>query len=382
MPFLPLKKNKRALVAGLAALLLFVASCSKQPDGQYTPRVIAYIYGKHFSVGTKVPATSLTHVNYAFALIREGVPSLPGSEDEKNLYYLTSLTSKNPELKIILSVGGWSGSKTFSDVALTDSSRRLFASRLAVLVSTYNLDGVDIDWEYPGQEGAGNVYRPADKYNFSLLLEAIRIALDRMSFLSRDGKPYILSVSAGADRAWLDHVIMQDVVLLVDYINVMTYDYHGDWEDVTGHHTNLYVSSCEPQGYSVNRTVKMFREAGVPPQKLVIGGALYGYWWKGVQDKNDGLCRRSSGERGEVTYHTIADSLMEQEESKILWDKKAHAPWLWNEQEKMFITFDDPRSLADKARYVRKEHLGGIMLWELSGDRDGELVDAVVNEIY
>ncbi len=381
MPLRPLKIN-RALIAGLALLLIIVVSCSRAPEGAYTPRVIAYIHGNHFSVGTNVPATSLTHINYAYALIRDGVPYLPGSEDEKNLYYLTSLTSKNPGLKILLSVGGWSGSKEFSDVALTDSSRRLFASRLAVLVSTYNLDGVDIDWEYPGQEGAGNVYRPADKYNFSLLLEAIRIALDRMSFLSRDGKPYILSVAAGADRAWLDHVIMQDLVLLVDYINVMTYGYHGDWEDRTGHHTNLYVSSCEPQGNSVNRTVKMFREAGLPPQKMVIGGALYGYWWLGVQDKKDGLCQKSSGERGVIAYYTIIDSLMEQGGSKILWDKKAHAPWLWNEEKRMFVTFDDPRSLADKARYVRERRLGGIMLRELSGDRDGELVNAVINEIY
>ena len=126
----------------------------------------------------------------------------------------------------------------------------------------------------------------------------------------------------------------------------------------------------------------MFLGAGVPPRKLVIGGAFYGYWWKGVDEDNDGLCRESKGPRGGVPYHTLVDSLMTLEGSRVLWDKKAHAPWLWNEKEKMFITFDDSRSLADKARYVRKNRLGGILLWELSGDRDGDLVNAVVNEIY
>ncbi len=373
---------KKIFITGLSVLFLFVSSCSDEPAGKNNARVIAYVYGEHFPAGKKVPATSLTHINYAFALIRDGVPYLPGEDDEKNLYYLTSLTSRNPGLHVLLSVGGWTGSKTFSDVALTDSSRRLFASRLAVLVSTYNLDGVDIDWEYPGQAGAGNIYRPADKYNYSLLLEAIRIALDRMSFLSRDGKPYLLTIAAAANREWLDHVFIEDIVQLVDFINLMTYDYHGDWESRTGHHTNLYVSACERQGYSVDRSVKMFLGAGVPPRKLVIGGAFYGYWWKGVDEDNDGLCRESKGPRGGVPYHTLVDSLMTLEGSRVLWDKKAHAPWLWNEKEKMFITFDDSRSLADKARYVRKNRLGGILLWELSGDRDGDLVNAVVNEIY
>jgi chitinase len=381
MHFLPVKKH-RIFLPLFAAILLISVSCTRGPAGRFEPRVIAYIYGDHFLAGKKMPATSLTHINYAFALIRDGVPYLPGRDDEKNLYYLTSLTSRNPDLKVLLSVGGWTGSQEFSDVALTDSSRRLFASRLAVLVSTYNLDGVDIDWEYPGQAGAGNTFRPADRYNYSLLLEAIRIALDRMSFLSRDGKPYLLTVAAAANREWLDHVFIEDIVQLVDFINLMTYDYHGDWESRTGHHTNLYVPSCERQGYSVNRSVKMFLEAGVPRRKLVIGGAFYGYWWKGVPEKNNGLCQESNGKRGGVSYRIIADSLTGLPGSKVLWDKKARAAWLWNPREKMFVTFDDPRSMKEKAKYVKKKHLGGIMFWELSGDRDGELLNAVVNTLY
>ncbi len=382
IPNMHILSRKKIFLTVLPVLFVLLSSCSDEPAGKNNVRVIAYVHGAHFPAVKKMPATSLTHINYAFALIRDGVPYLPGEDDEKNLYYLTSLTSRNPGLRVLLSVGGWTGSKNFSDVALTDSSRRLFASRLAVLVSTYNLDGVDIDWEYPGQEGAGNIFRPADKYNFSLLLEAVRIALDRTSFLSRDGKPYLLTVAAAANREWLDHVFIEDIVQLVDFINLMTYDYHGDWDSRTGHHTNLYVTACERQGYSLNRSVKMFLEAGVPRQKLVVGGAFYGYWWKGVAGKNHGLCQESTGSRGSMSYRLIADSLMNLAGSEVFWDRKAHASWLWNKEEKMFVTFDDPRSLAGKAKYVKKKHLGGIMFWELSGDRDGELLKAVVTSIY
>ena len=376
-----LKKRRNILGLSLTALFL-LASCSPRPaDRKSSPRVIAYVQGARFKTGEKVPATSLTHINYAFALIKDGVPYLPGRDDEKNLYYLTSLTSANPGLKVLLSVGGWGGSRHFSDVALTDSSRRLFASRLAVLVSTYNLDGVDIDWEYPGQEGAGNVYRPADKYNFSLLLEAIRIALDRMSFLSRDGKPYLLSVAAAANQTWMDHVIMRDVVQLVDYINVMTYDYHGGWESLTGHLTNLYTPRCEPQGNSVDRSVKMFLDAGVPRDKIVIGAAFYGRWWKKVEPRNKGLCQESTGARGELPYYTIVDSLESLSGFSLNWDRRARASWLWNEKEQMFVTFDDPRSVKEKAKYVTKKHLGGIMFWQLSGDHNGDLLQAMVSSL-
>ncbi len=375
------KKKQNILGVSMIALFL-LASCSPGSKGHdSSTRVIAYVRGENFSMKEKVPVTFLTHINYAFALIKDGVPYLPGKDDERNLYYLTSLSSANPGLKVLLSVGGWEGSRYFSDVALTDSSRRLFASRLAVLVSTYNLDGVDIDWEYPGQEGAGNIYRPADKYNFSLLLEAIRIALDRMSFLSRDGKPYLLSVAAGANRTWMDHVIMRDLIQLVDYFNLMTYDYHGEWEAVTGHHTNLYTPRCEPHGNSVNRSVKMFLDAGVPRDKIVIGAAFYGRWWKKVTPRNKGLCQESTGTRGEMPYYSIVDSLKNLPGFSLNWDRRARASWLWNPEEQMFVTFDDPRSVKEKAEYVRKKHLGGIMFWELLGDHDGDPLQAIVSTL-
>lgn len=379
--YMPLRDRSWNVLLWMFFLAIF-SSCGAGEHRHAGTRVIAYISGDHMQSGTRVKAASLTHVVYAFARIRDGVPYLPSLQDEKNLYYLTGLTSLNPELKVLLAVGGWNGSQHFSDVALTDSSRRLFASRLAVMVSTYNLDGVDIDWEYPGQPGAGNVFRPEDRYNFSLLLQEIRIALDRMSFLSRHGRPYLLTVAAAANRAWLDHVIIDDVVKLADHIHLMTYDYHGGWESRTGHHTNLYTPRCEPNGNSVARSVKMFLEAGVPPGKLIVGGAFYGRWWKKVDPGNHGLCQESHGERGEIPYRLIVDSLMQKPEVQRFWDKKAHAPWLWDKKEKMFVTYDDARSLTDKVKFLKRHRLGGIMFWEYCGDHRGELLEAIVKEMY
>jgi len=363
--------------------LIFISlltSCSLwNSDNTESHKVIAYISGRKNVQTMGLKATSLTHINYAFAKIKDGKPYLSNERDQENLYYLVSLKSVNPQLKVLLSVGGWGGSKYFSDVASTDSSRKIFVINLVILVAMYNLDGVDIDWEYPGQEGANNHYRPEDKWNYSLLLEDLRVALNRMSFMQNGNQKYLLTIAAGADQTWLDHVVIDDIVNIVDYINLMTYDYHGEWENHTGHLTNLYVPACALYGNSINQSVKLFEKAGVPARKLVIGGAFYGRWWRGVKKENNGLCQDATGPGGSWDYVIIADSVMKISGYKKYRDKKAKAPYLWNETEGVFVTYDDPLSLAEKVKYVQKKHLAGIMFWEYSGDDKGVLLNAILD---
>ncbi len=376
-----IKKIIRYFVILISVITVLWGCAFSQMKKDTPPKIIAYVPGWKNVQKMGIRAASLSHINYAFVKIRDGKPCFPNPEDEKNLYYLASLKSQNPQLKILLSVGGWNGSKYFSDVARTDSSRRKFVSSLAVMVTMYNLDGIDIDWEYPGQEGAGNHYLPEDKWNFSLLLEDLRVALNRMAFLRQDHQNYLLTIAAAANRSWIDHVVMTDILKVVDFINVMSYDFYGQWDEKTGHHTNLYVSADEPYGNSVNQSVELFEKAGVPPEKLVIGGACYGYWWSGVEKKNKGLYRNSTGTRGSWSYKTIVDSILKIPGYHQLWDKRAKAPYLWNEKQTIFVSYENPRSLQAKSRYVLKKKLGGIMFWEYSGDDQGRLLDAIVNTL-
>ncbi|MCD6200196.1 MAG: glycoside hydrolase family 18 protein [Bacteroidales bacterium] len=366
-------------------VLLLSGGClfQKEKNPHETSKVIVCVPGWKNIPDMGINASYLTHINYSFVRIRQdGTPYLANPRDEGNLYYLTSLKKQNPQLKILLRVGGWDGSKYFSDVARTDSSRRRFASQLVVMVAMYNVDGVDIDWEYPGRIGAGNHYLPDDQLNFSLLLEDLRIALNRMAFLRSDNQHYLLSIDAGATKDWLDHVVIKDITQVVDFINVMTYDYYGEWDNRTGHISNLFESSCEPYGNSVSQSVRLFEKAGVPPGKIVIGGAFYGRWWRGVEKMNNGLCQIARKKGGHWQYHTIADSVMKIPDYHVYWDKKAKAPYLWNEKEAIFVSYENPRSLEAKVRYLKKKDLGGIMIWEYSGDRHGELLNPIHKEFH
>ncbi len=374
------KKGSVVSVIVFMVVLLLSGGClsRKEKNPPNIPKVIACVPGWKNIQDVGIQATSLTHINYAFVRIKkDGTPYLANPRDEENLYYLTSLKKQNPQLKILLRVGGWDGSKYFSDVARTDSSRRRFASQLVVMAAMYNMDGVDIDWEYPGHIGAGNHYLPDDRINFSLLLEELRVALNRMAFLRNDNQHYLLTIDAGATKDWLDHVVIREITGVVDFINVMTYDYYGEWDNRTGHVSNLFESSCEPYGNSVSQSVRLFEKAGVPPGKIVIGGVFYGRWWSRVDKVNKGLCQVARGKGGHWQYHTIADSVLKIPDYHAYWDKKAKAPYLWNEKEAIFVSYENPRSLEAKARYVRKNDLGGIMIQEYTGDRHGELLQAI-----
>jgi chitinase len=201
-----IKRHLRSRAAGaLLSMLGYLATQSAVAAEQH--RVIAYLAG--WSVPPVIHAEKLTHINFAFAHVdathRVFLDS-PGTRT--SLRELQVLKSQNPQLKIILSVGGWQA-EGFSDAALTDSSRHVFADSAARLLREYSLDGIDIDWEYPGQGVAGIKYRPEDKHNFTLLLQTVRATLDSQSAAQKrtGGNRYLLTIAA-ADREYLQYTEM------------------------------------------------------------------------------------------------------------------------------------------------------------------------------
>ena len=206
--------------------------------------VIGYVTGNGWTK-EQIEAQKLTHINYAFAVPAENGELAPlKPKDEANLAALPRYVLVNKNLKILISVGGWGGCKYFSDAALSDASRLKFANSAVALLKKHKLDGVDIDWEYPAQVGAGNIFRPEDKKNFTLFLKAIRDQLDVVGKQdNRTGSNhYLLTAATGGDTAFVNHTELGNAQKYLDYVNIMTYDlYHGN-DKQTGHHSPLNQS--------------------------------------------------------------------------------------------------------------------------------------------
>ena len=339
--------------------------------------VIAYVFGSRRLVNPdSIDAKKLTHINYAFVNIKDGRAILQKPDtDAINLGRLIDLKKKNPDLKILISIGGWSWSKLFSDAALTDSSRSLFAQSATSIVQQFDLDGIDIDWEYPGLRGDNNIFRPEDKQNFTLMLQQLRMELDKLKDSTH--KKYFLTAATAGFQSFIEHTELDKAQEYMDYYNLMTYDFKTEEAQVAGHHTNLFNSKYDPNGSSADRAVQDYIRAGVKAEKIVIGIAFYGRGWKTSGTSNDGLGEKTiSGVRG-GGYTRLKDSIINARGYTRYWDKKAKAPYLFNSTDSIFITYDDEKSVKQKCRYVNKQELAGVMFWEYFGDAKGYLLEAI-----
>lgn len=385
------------------------------------------IYGREYRVKnivTSGSANKMTVINYAFAnaapddsgqvvckLFDEWADyQKPWTADESvdgqpvtwpnpilgNFQQLKTLKSLYPDLKVLISIGGWTGSKYFSDAALTPDSRAAFVRSCIDLFIKGNLpdpgwggmggpgsaagvfDGIDIDWEYPAAEGnPGNIYRPEDTQNFTTLLAEFRRQLNAIN------PSLLLTIAAPAGEAKYSLIELKNVAKSLDWINLMTYDFHGPWEMTTNFQANLDISKLDPSipRYSVDNTVEGFLAAGVPVKKIIVGVPFYGHGWTGVQDINHGLYQPATSaapgtwEAGSEDYKVLK-TLIGTDGFVRYWDSRTKDAWLFNGT--TFWTFDDEVTLARKTEYIRDEGLGGVMFWELSGDdAGGTLVDAI-----
>lgn len=374
----------RALLVVVFVLMGAVAACELAgPDESSSEyRRIGYVLGSRGITVSPADAQKLTHINYAFANVRNNRVVLEHPQTPDHLDALNALKDSNPHLEILLSVGGWAWSDHFSDAALTEASRDQFARSAAALVKEHNLDGLDLDWEYPGQRGQDNTFRAEDKQNFTLLLKAVRARLDSLQTVQPEADPYLLTIAAGADSTYLAHTEMAEAHKPLDFVNLMTYDFHGSWTDHTGHHANVHepavADTAEP---SAAASVERFVEAGVPPEKLVIGAAFYGRGWSGVAPNRRGRYQPYDTARGALSYDSLSAAYINQNGFARYWDEAAQAPYLWNAETATFITYDDPASLRAKADFVRARDLGGIMYWEHGHDPSGTLLDALYENL-
>ena len=369
------------------------------------PRIIGYLAS--WGVRPKgiriadLPGDQLTHIIYAFARITEdgrfalGDPcidvgqcgSAPGaplpSTDRGTFAELRRLKERYPNLQLLIAVGGWTGSDRFSDVALTPESRRTFAQSavdVAIRRSPGLFDGIDVDWEYPVGGGLpSNAARPVDYENCTFLLLELRRELDTQG--ERDGRRYLLSIATIAGPSAPRHFDLATVAGIVDWFNVMTYDFHSG-SKIAHFNAPLYTASGDPTpSYTVDSTVQRYIAARVPRAKIVVGVPFYGRVYGGVGPANDGLFQPAPGPvpdewRSGTDYRSIVRRDPESLGFRRVMHPEARVPFLFNAMTGTWITYDDTESVAEKAAYVRSHGLGGVMAWEIGGD-DGTLVAAI-----
>ena len=378
-----MKKAHGVLIGVFASVLFVLVGCEISRlvgfDSKEVPRYHIVGYASGAATVSIEEANMLTHVNYAFArLDEEGQLYFTHPDAPEHLKKLIQLKSQSSHLKVLVSIGGWGGDY-FSDAALTDSSRKEFAYQVGQLIETHSLDGVDIDWEYPGQPGPGITYREEDKMNFTRLLKAVRDRLDQMgSERGRKFPGYVLTIATSDSQKYLEHTEMDTVHHFVDFINLMTYDFYTDGSETTGHHTGLHKSSLSSQdGRYAHAGVERFLNEGVPPEKIVLGVPFYGRGWSGVVDANNGLYQKYDAFSGAFGYGYINEVLLDQEGYERYWDEEVRAPYLWNPDSSIFISYEDPESLIHKSTYVIDQELGGIMYWEHRHDKEGALLEVL-----
>ena len=367
------------------ALALAVQAPAQTTAAAQAPRdfvVAGYVFpGNAILRADQVDARALNRIMYAFAIIKKGRMVEGANAEEQNiaaqnLAALASLRGRNPSLQILVSVGGWSGSAGFSDAALTAQSRSVFVASAVAFIRRYDLDGIDVDWEYPGMAGASRRYRAEDKSNLTLLLKDMREALDREE--KPAGRKLLLTIATGNSEEYLQHTEMNRAQRYVDTVNLMTYDYALASEDaVTGHSAPLFDEPAAPDRGSVDASVRAFERAGVPASKLLLGVAFYGHLWGKVSGQNHGLFQPGKPVPGDfASFSDIEHNLLGQGFTRY-WDAIARVPYLYSAERQVFVSYEDAESLALKCGFVREQNLAGVMFWEYSQDPSGQLLETI-----
>lgn len=362
---------------------------------------------------TQVDVSQVTHINYAFAdlcwkkygtgstacenkeiplqnrYVHDGEIVLGDHDNDiKNFETFASIKEENPHLKTMVSVGGWSWSKNFSNMAATEETRRIFANSAVKFLRAYGLDGLDIDWEYPVEGGETyNSRRPEDKQNFTLMMQIVREALDAAG--SEDGKYYLLTIASGQGDNFTVNADFTNSVSYLDFINIMTYDYSGSWEMLAHHNAPLYADKNHPRESAPRNNVKGgvtgHLNGGVPAYKLVLGIPFYGKGWSGCPANGEyQTCTAipaGSWEAGIFDFSDLENNYVNKSGYVRYWNEASKVAYLYNSENKMFISYNDQTSMIYNASLVKSLDLAGAMSWDISGDRNKTLSTQLVQDL-
>lgn len=323
-------------------MLAFCACASPSEVAENDSVVVAYVT----SWSDVIPDPfCMTHINYAFGHVNDTFDGVR-IDNPQRLKDMVALKNVNPDLKVMLSVGGW-GSGRFSEMAMDRKLRRSFADDCLRVVEEFGLDGIDIDWEYPTSSAAGISYSPEDTGNFTMLMKDLRQVL---------GDGLLLTFASAASAEYVDFTAVEPYV---DFVNIMAYD----MATAPKHHSALYESEISG-GMTSDKAARAHLAAGMPAHKLVLGMPFYGRGSGRYADFND--------------FKDIKKDI----EAYEIWDEKAQVPYIADTDGTLIVGYDNPRSLKIKCGYIKANGLRGAMYWDYDGDdADGTLRKTVACEI-
>lgn len=292
---------------------------------------------------------------------------------------LLLLKKAHRNLKVLLSIGGWTWSTNFATAAASAASRYTFAKSAVTLMKDWAFDGIDIDWEYPASDQDGG--------NMVLLLEAVRNELDSYASKHAPGYHFQLTIAAPVGPSHYSKLQLADIDRIVDYVNLMAYDYAGSWSPVSGHSANLYANTDLPQStpFNTDDAVNAYLDAGVHAHKLILGMPVYGRSFLGASSiggpySGVGLPNKALGswEAGVWDYKALFKQGLD-----VVYDEKAQSYYGRHQTGGGICSYDTPETIRKKVSYLKKRGLGGAMFWEASGDGKGEesLVETSFNSL-
>lgn len=286
---------------------------------------------------------------------------------------IKKLQANNKKTSFILGVGGYKADG-FSDASL-DGNRYNFTESMIAMVKELDLDGIDIDWEYPAFDSWNTTKaRPEDTKNFTSLMKELDEKLDR---LPRKNKNYYLTFAAGNEEWFFKNVEVKKVEKYVDFINVMSYDLTGTWSDTTGYNSNLFIDKHKKSKTSVDRIIRLYLDRDVDPSKLLLGIPAYSYGWEKVKsdankDASFSLGKPINIDKVDLSYKSIKEKYLDQDGFKRYFDDTAKTAYLYDGD--TFITYEDKEALQAKVKYIKDKKLAGVMVWEYSQDSDDGIV--------
>lgn len=277
----------------------------------------------------------------------------------KQLYILKKA---NRQLKVLLSIGGWTWSTNFAAVASSATARANFAKTSVAIMKDYGFDGIDVDWEYPADD--------TEAGNMVLLLQAVRDELDSYAAQYASNHHFLLTIAAPAGSQNYEKLHLSDLGSVLDHINLMAYDFAGSWSDYSGHNANLYSSEANPNSTPFNTDVAVhaYLDGGVPSEKLILGMPIYGRSFEGTSGIGQTFTGIGSGswENGVWDYKALPKS-----GATVEYDNVAKAYYSYDPSTQELISFDTPEMIQEKVSYLKGLGLGGSMFWEASSDRTG-----------
>ncbi|OAA65146.1 chitinase [Akanthomyces lecanii RCEF 1005] len=347
------------------------------------------IYGRNFQP-SNLPVSALSHVYYAFmnihangtvfsgdtyADLEKHYPGDSWNDPGANAYgcvnQLYQLKKKNRHLKSILSIGGATWSANYPAAASSDATRKAFSQSAVGFMKDWGFDGIDIDWEYPASEAEAN--------DLTLLLQALRQELDMYSTQHGSGHHFLLSMAAPANPVHISKLNIKEISHIVDYINLMAYDYSGSWDKVTGYVANIGFKSTNMNAtrFATETALKAYVDGGAPVSKIVLGLPTYGRAF----EQTDGIGMPFTGIGQGIWEEGVWDyKVLPKQNAHVFCDYEVRGCYSFDPKAKELISFDTSQIVSSKVAWLRREGLAGSIFWEASGDRSDE--DSLIATSY